>query len=114
MKFRGTNSVNPPLSFWISLIVAIWFTRSSFVSRCPNIIVDVDFIPSLCAVLIISTQSSTVILPGEILSLKSWFKISAAVPGIVSTPASFSLIKYSLGDIACLVAPYKTSSGENP
>ena len=41
----------------------------------------------------------------ESLSLKFWYKISAAGPGIVSKPASVNLTRYSFGEIFDLVAP---------
>ena len=49
-------------------IPGIGDTRSRALSMWPNIIVDVVEIPILCAVLITSTQSLTLILPGEIIS----------------------------------------------
>ncbi len=114
IKFRGTNSVNPPVSFWMSLIFAMCLTLSSVDSTWPNIMVDVELIPILCAVLIISVQSETLILPGDILSRIFWSSISAAVPGMVLIPASFSLERYSFIETFDLVAPYRTSSGEKP
>ena len=52
-----------------------------------------------------SVHSLTVIRPGEILSLNFCLKSQLAVPGIVSTPASRNLLKYSFVEMFDLVAP---------
>ncbi len=77
-------------------------------------IVEVVGIPISCAVVITSFHWFTVILPGEILSLRSWSKISADVPGKLPTPADFKSFKYCFIEQLDLIDPYKTSSGEKP
>ncbi len=89
MKPRGTNSVKPPVRFWIDLNSKMCRTQSAASSTCPYIIVEVLGIPSSCAVVMISTQRAT----GSLFGLNSCrtrsSKISAAVPGMLPSPSSF-------------------------
>ncbi len=93
MKPSGTNSVNPPVRFWIDLNSKMCRTQSAGSSTCPYIIVDVVGIPSSCAVVMISTQWAT----GSLFGLNSCrtrsSKISAAVPGMLPSPSSFIICK---------------------
>ena len=74
-------------------------------STCPNMIVEVVGMFIECADLTTLIQSLTDILPGEIICRKSWSRISAAVPGRLPTPASFSLFRYSSTLTSDLIAP---------
>ena len=77
-------------------------------------IVDVVGNPTRCAVVITSTHWSRVIRPAEMRSRTSWSRISADVPGRLSTPAARSARRYSSIEQRDRTAPYSTSSGEKP
>ena len=96
MSESGTNSVKPPVSFWMARSRARCRTQCSGVSMWPYMMVEVVRIPSAWAVVITSTHWSTVIRPREMVSRISWSSISAEVPGSVPNPASFSSTRYSL------------------
>src|SRR5260370_107402 len=55
MNPSGTNSVNPPVRFWMVRKRRIWRTQSAGSSTCPYIMVEVVGMPSSCAVEIITT-----------------------------------------------------------
>ena len=57
----------------------------------PNMIVVVERMPALCAARIRSIQSSADSFCGVIFGRTRVSRISAAVPGIESRPASFSI-----------------------
>src|SRR5206468_5265641 len=105
----GTNSVNPPVSFWIERSSAMWRIQWSGVSTWPYMIVEVVRMPSAWAVVITSTHWSTVIRPREIRSRISWSRISAYVPGRGPSPATRSSARYSLIGSPDLTDPYRTS-----
>src|SRR5439155_141533 len=96
IRESGTNSVNPPVSFWIERSSAMWRIQWSGVSTWPYMIVEVVRMPSAWAVVITSTHWPTVIRPREIRSRISWSRISADVPGRVPSPAARSSARYSL------------------
>src|SRR5262247_3526473 len=108
----GTNSVNPPVSFWIERKSAMWRIQWAGVSTWPYMIVEVVRIPRAWAVVITSTHCSTVIRPRAMVSRIAWSRISAEVPGSVPSPADFSSVRYSLIGNPDLTEPYSTSSGE--
>ena len=114
IKPRGTNSVNPPVDFWISRINAKCLTRSIADSTCPYIIVAVVGIPKSWAFVMTSIHWSLVIRPGEIRFRIVSSRISAEVPGRLPTPASFSSISCSRMVDRERTDPYNTSSGEKP
>ena len=89
----GTNSVKPPVSFWIERSSARWRTQWAGVSTCPYMMVDVVRMPSACALVMTSSHWSTVIRPRAMRSRMAWSRISADVPGRVPRPASFSSIR---------------------
>ena len=65
------------------------------VSTWPYIIVDVVGMPSACAVVMTSTQVAAGSLPLVSTQRTSSSRISAAVPGSESTPASFAAVSHS-------------------
>src|SRR5438132_930883 len=109
----GTNSVKPPVSFWIERRSAMWRIQWSGVSTWPYMIVEVVRIPSACAVVITSTHCSTVMRPRAMVSRIGWSRISAEVPGNVPRPAAFSSLRYSRIGSPERTEPYSTSSVEN-
>ena len=56
MKPSGTNSVKPPVSFWMSRISARWRATWRGSSMWPYITVEVERSPIACAAVTISTQ----------------------------------------------------------
>ena len=86
----GTNSVKPPVSF---CSVARPHEVAGDVHRAldvPNMIVTFDRSPTECAVRCASSHSSVFTLSGQMTARTSSSRISAAVPGSVARPASFS------------------------
>ncbi len=67
----------------------------ALVSTWPYMMVEVVRRPSLWAVSISSTHCAVVIRPGAITSRTSSTRISADVPGRLSSPASCSARRYS-------------------
>lgn len=82
-------------------------------STWPYIMVELDRSPTSCAVVTISIHSEVGSLPLVSTQRTSSSRISAAVPGIVSSPASRRLISHSLIDSPLLVTPLAISIGEN-
>ena len=109
----GTNSVKPPVSFWISRKSSRWRSRCKSLSTCPYISVEVVGSPSECALLMTPTHSAVVMRPGAIRWRNSSSSTSADVPGSVSSPASRSSMRNSCTEIPRSSAPNFTSSGEN-
>ncbi len=90
MSDSGTNSVKPPVSFWMARSSAMCRTQCAGVSTWPYMMVEVVRMPSAWAVVMTSTHWSTVMRPRAIWSRIGWSRISADVPGSVPSPASFS------------------------
>ena len=66
MKLSGTNSVKPPVSFWMSRSSPMCAATWRGVSMWPYMIVDVVGMPIRCAVVTTSTHWSFVMRPAEI------------------------------------------------
>ena len=92
---NGTNSVKPPVRSWMSRSTLRWPTQCRGLSTCPYIIVDDDRRPTSCAVVTISIHIDVGNLPLVSTQRTSSSRISAAVPGMVSSPASRRLISHS-------------------
>ncbi|OPY37549.1 MAG: hypothetical protein A4E40_01383 [Methanoregulaceae archaeon PtaU1.Bin059] len=105
MKLSGTNSVNPPVSSWISLMISRCRARSSTVSQWPYMMVAVDGIPREWASLIIRTHSAVDTLPGQITARTPSTRISAAVPQRDPRPASFIIPSISTVVMPLFLAP---------
>ncbi len=90
-KGSGTSSVNPPVSAWRSRRLSRCCAQTSGSSMCPNMTVVVDRSPLRCAIRMRSSQSVADSFSGVSFGRTRASRISAAVPGIESTPASASL-----------------------
>ncbi len=77
------------------------------------IIVEDERSPTSCAVLMTSSQVAVGSLPLVRTQRTSSSRISAAVPGIESSPASLAAVSQSRIDMPVRVAPLTTSIGEN-
>ena len=113
MSESGTNSVKPPVSFWMLRSRFMWRIQCSRRSTCPYMMVDVVRMPWAWAEVMTSIHCSTVMRPRAITSRISWSRISADVPGRVPSPTSFSAARYSGMGSPERVEPYRISSGEN-
>ena len=80
---RGTNSVKPPVSFWIRRRRSMWRIQCAGCSTWPYMMVEVVRMPWAWAEVITSIHCSTVIRPRAIRSRMSWSSTSAEVPGSV-------------------------------
>ncbi len=109
----STNSVKPPVCSWIPRITRRWATQCAGVSTCPYIIVAEVGMPSLCAVVMTSIQAEAGSLPFVSTQRTSSSRISAAVPGSESTPASRAAVSHSRTGRPVRDAPFITSIGEN-
>ena len=78
----------------------------------PYMMVALERSPTRCAALTISTQRDVISLRGESTSRTASSRISAAVPGMVPRPASFSQSRYSRSGIPLFFWPKSISSGE--
>ena len=87
----GTNSVKPPVSFCSARVRTRWRATCTGRSTVPNMIVTFERRPTECAVRCASSHSSVFTLSGQMTARTSSSRISAAVPGSVASPASFSL-----------------------
>ena len=105
MKPSGTNSVKPPVSFWMSRSSSMWRTQCSGCSVWPYIMVEVEGMPSPCAVQITSIQRETFSLLGLRSPRTSSSRISAAVPGMLPMPASLSEMRCSVSESRVLSTP---------
>ena len=81
-------------------------------STWPYIIVDVVGRPTRCAVLTTSIHCAVGSLPLVSTQRTSSSRISAAVPGSESTPASFAAVRNSAIDSPVRATPFMTSIGE--
>ena len=108
----GTNSVKPPVSACRSRKTSKCRAQFSGLSTCPYMMVDVVRSPSACAALATSIHCCVLILSGQIIARISSSSISAAVPGNVPSPASFSRTRKSVKLSPSVAAPCVTSSGE--
>ena len=88
-------------------------TQCRGLSTWPYIIVELDRMPTRCAVVTTSTQVAVGSLPLVRTQRTSSSRISAAVPGMVSRPASRALISQSSIDRPGAGAPLTISIGEN-
>ena len=109
----GTNSVNPPVRSWMPASTRRWPTQCRGVSTCPYIIVELERSPTSCAVVMTSIHSEVGSLPLVSTQRTSSSRISAAVPGMVSRPASRNAVNHSRMLEPLLVTPLTISIGEN-
>ena len=79
----------------------------------PNMIVTFERRPTECATRCTSSHSSVFTLSGHRIARTSSSRISAAVPGIVSSPASRALIRKSSKESPVRLEPLTISIGEN-
>ena len=87
-KGSGTNSVNPPVSFWRSRVRTRCRAHDRGCSTAPNMMVTLERSPTLWAVRWAKSHWSVLILSGHN-TARTWSsRISAAVPGRVLRPAS--------------------------
>ncbi len=107
----STNSLNPPVRSWMDFSSLMCATQCDGVSTCPYIIVDVVGMPISCAVVTTSIHWSVGSFPLVSTQRTSSSRISAAVPGSESTPASFAACSHSRIDRSVLDAPFTTSIG---
>ena len=112
MNGSSTNSVNPPVSSCTAAIVRRCCTQCCGESTWPYIIVELDGSPTLCAVLITSIQLAVGNFPLVRIQRTSSSRISAAVPGMLSSPASLTEIRNSSIDRPVRTVPFITSIGE--
>ena len=112
MKPSGTNSVKPPVSFCRLRSRSMWPATCSGFSMWPYMMVALERRPTECAALTISTQRAVISFFGESTSRTLSSRISAAVPGIVPSPASLSQSRYSRSGIPLFFWPKSISSGE--
>ncbi len=96
---------------WIRRSTRRCCTQWRGLSTWPYIIVELDRSPTLCAVLTTSIQVFVGSLPFVSTHRISSSRISAAVPGIVSSPASRALIRKSSIDRPVRAAPLTISIG---
>ena len=61
----GTNSVKPPVSFWMSRSRSMWRIQCPGVSTCPYMMVEVVRMPWACAEVMTSIHCSTVMRPAR-------------------------------------------------
>jgi hypothetical protein len=113
MNGSSTNSVKPPVRSWTERMTRRCPTQCAGVSTCPYIIVEDVRRPSSCAVVITSIHIEAGSLPLVSTQRTSSSRISAAVPGSESTPASLARISHSLIGSPVREAPFATSMGEN-
>src|SRR3984957_11823519 len=90
MNGSRTNSVKPPVRSCTDRITRRCPTQCAGVSTCPYIIVEEVRRPSSCAVLMTSIQTEAGSLPLVSTQRTSSSRISAAVPGSESRPASLA------------------------
>ena len=109
----GTNSVNPPVRSWIPRRVRRCATQCAGVSTWPYIMVELDRSPTSCAVVTMSIHSAAGSLPLVRTQRTSSSRISAAVPGIVSSPAACSSVSHSRTSAPAREAPLEISMGLN-
>ncbi len=107
-----TNSVKPPVRCWMSARVRRCPSQWRGWSTWPYIIVEDDRMPSSWAVVTTSIQSAAGSLPLVRIQRTSSSRISAAVPGMVSSPASLAAVSHSRIDMPVRAAPLTTSIGE--
>ncbi|CAM5682618.1 hypothetical protein SGLAM104S_00824 [Streptomyces glaucescens] len=112
MKGRVTNSVKPPVRCWMPARVRKWPSQWRGWSTWPYIMVEEERRPSSWAVVITSIQVAVGSLPLVRIQRTSSSRISAAVPGRESRPASFAAVSHSRIDRPVRVAPFTTSIGE--
>ena len=110
----GTNSVKPPVSRCSARVTTMCRAQLCGCSTDPNMIVMLDRNPTVWAVRCASSHSSVEILSGQRMARTSSSRISAAVPGSVLSPASFSLVRYSANGTSDRLAPSVTSSAVKP
>jgi hypothetical protein len=113
MNGSRTNSVKPPVRSWTDRITRRCPTQCAGVSTCPYIIVAEVGRPSSCAVVTTSIQTEAGSLPLVSTQRTSSSRISAAVPGSESTPASLARTSHSRMGTPVREAPFTTSIGEN-
>ncbi len=118
MNGSVTNSVKPGTPFsslarCMAARVRRWPSQCRGWSTCPYIIVEEERSPSSCAVETTSIQVAAGSLPLVSTHRTSSSRISAAVPGIESSPASLAAVSQSRTDMPVRVAPLTTSIGEN-
>lgn len=109
----STNSEKPPVSSCSRLISLMCRTQCRWLSTCPYIIVAVVGMPTRWAVVMTSIHSAAGSLPLVSTQRTSSSRISAAVPGSESTPASRAPCSHSSIDRSARLAPLMTSIGEN-
>lgn len=117
MKGSVTNSVKPSTPFarascCMRASVRKWPSQCRGWSTWPYIMVEEERMPSSCAVETTSIQSAVGSLPLVRTQRTSSSRISAAVPGMESRPASLAAVSQSRTDIPVRVAPLTTSIGE--
>ncbi len=95
MNGSVTNSVKPPVRCWMRESVRKWPSQWRGWSTCPYIIVDEGAgCRAQCAVVTTSIQVAVGSLPFVRTQRTSSSRISAAVPGMVSRPASFAAVSH--------------------
>ena len=110
----GTNSVKPPVSDWSARVRNRWAATCSGRSTEPNMIVTFERRPTSCAARCASSHCCVSILSGQRIARTSSWRISAAVPGNVRSPASLSVRRYSCRSTPSRRAPSVTSSAVKP
>lgn len=108
----STNSVKPPVRSWIPRSTFRCPTQWCGWSTWPYIIVELDRSPTSCAVVTTSIHSAVGSLPLVSTQRTSSSRISAAVPGIVSRPASRNSVSQSRTDTPLRETPLAISIGE--
>ena len=104
--------MKPPVSSCSAASVRRCATQWAGVSTWPYIIVDVVGRPIRCAVPMISSQVAAGSLPLVSTQRTSSSRISAAVPGTLSSPASLAASRNSSNDSPVRAAPLTISMGE--
>ena len=106
--------MNPPVSRCNARVRSMWRAQLTGCSTEPNMMVMFERRPTEWAVRCASSHSSVLTLSGQMRARMSSSRISAAVPGSVLRPASFSRVRYSANGTSERRAPSVTSNAVKP